>query len=252
MSDGKPAFHSFPSTRITDAAAWVQQYDPAAPLCMTGGKAAMLQSMLPDRESRMIVEFDATYAGVKYLLRDVAGAPDAFVLTNCGTGTSIHYVDADKHYRIGGSGVGGGTLMGLSLLLTGVGEYGAIVREAQKGNRERVDLKVSHIYEGTTPPIPGDLTASNFGNVRQADSAEREKADLLAAVMGLVGETVSTASVLAAGQCGVSGIVYIGSSFVGNELLRDVVTGYTRLRGAEALYLQHGEYSGALGARLSI
>jgi type II pantothenate kinase len=252
QEDGKLEFIKFPTAHILEAAAWIQRHAPSAKICITGGKASQLQTNLPEQELGAIVEFDATCAGVQYMLREIKAAPDAFVITNCGTGTSIHYADPDRHYRLGGSGVGGGTLLGLSYLLTGIGDYNDIIRIARNGNRERVDLKVSHIYEGAVPPIPGDLTASNFGNVRAADSRSRETSDLLASVMGLVGETVSTASVLAAGQCGVSSIVYIGSSFVGNELLREIVTGYTKLRGAEALFLEHGEFSGALGAWLSL
>ncbi|MFD0675665.1 MULTISPECIES: type II pantothenate kinase [unclassified Paenibacillus] len=242
----------FPSPQIREAASWIKQHAPQAKICITGGKAALLQSCLSQHEVSTIVEFDATCRGVQYLLKDVEGAPEAFVLTNCGTGTSIHYADTNKHYRLGGSGVGGGTLIGLSYLLTGIGDYNEIIQTAKKGNREHVDLKVSHIYEGAVPPIPGDLTASNFGNVRTDGSSTRDIADLLASVMGLVGETVTTASVLAAGQCGVSSIVYIGSSFVSNELLQDIVVGYTKLRGAEAVFLEKGSYSGAIGAWLSL
>jgi type II pantothenate kinase len=252
LAEGKPVFRKFPTVRLPEAAAWIRQHAFDARICLTGGKAGLLQSYLPGFEIGTIVEFDATCTGVQYLLQEREAAPRAFVLTNCGTGTSIHYVDGDKHSRLGGSGVGGGTLLGLSYLLTGISDYGDIIREARNGNRERVDLKVSHIYEGTEPPIPGDLTASNFGHVRTDGTGGRQTADLLAAVMGLVGETVTTTSVLAAGQCGVSSIVYIGSSFVDNELLREVVTGYSKLRGAEALFLSNGEYSGALGAMLSV
>ncbi|NOU93315.1 type II pantothenate kinase [Paenibacillus sp. LMG 31456] len=245
-------FINFPSARMQEAVSWIMQHAPKAKVSITGGKAALLQSYLSQNEISTIVEFDATCSGVQYLLRDIKTAPEAFVLTNCGTGTSIHYTDPNKHYRLGGSGVGGGTLIGLSYLLTGIGDFNEIIHTAKNGNRERVDLKVSHIYEGAVPPIPGDLTASNFGNVRLDGSNTREVADLLASVMGLVGETVTTASVLAAGQCGVSSIVYIGSSFVGNGLLQDIVTGYTKLRGAEAVFLDHGPFSGAIGAWLSL
>ncbi|MNW61582.1 Type II pantothenate kinase [compost metagenome] len=114
-----------------------------------------------------------------------------------------------------------------------------------------MDLKVSHIYEGSEPPISGDLTASNFGNINGATSGI-ETPDYLASVIGLVGETVTTVSVHAAMQHGLSTIVYIGSSFIGNEALKKVVTDYTILRGANPLILQNGEYSGAIGALFSI
>ncbi|MNE69179.1 Type II pantothenate kinase [compost metagenome] len=53
-------------------------------------------------------------------------------------------------------------------------------------------------------------------------------------------------------QHGLSMIVYIGSSFIGNEALQKVVADYTILRGAHPLILKNGEYSGAIGALFSI
>ncbi|MNC54729.1 Type II pantothenate kinase [compost metagenome] len=142
-------------------------------------------------------------------------------------------------------------MLGLSKLLAGTEEFGEIVQSAPHGLREKVDLKVSHIYEGAEPPIPGDLTASNFGNVPHSIE-ELDKSDLLASVIGLVGETVTTVSVHAASQYGVSSIVYIGSSFIGNDLLKKVVEDYTVLRGATPYLLNNGEYSGAIGALFSL
>lgn len=200
-----------------------------------------------------MVEFEATCSGVRFLLARNAISEESYILTNVGTGTSIHHVEGDKQQRIGGTGVGGGTILGLSRLLTGLSDYEAIVQLAAKGARDRIDLKVSHIYEGAEPPIPGDLTASNFGHVLQLasidDLTEEER---LASVMGLVGETAATVSVLAAGQCRVSSVIFIGSTFIGNDLLQDVVKRYTKLRGASPLFIENGEYCGAIGALLSL
>jgi type II pantothenate kinase len=211
----------------------------------------MLVQTLLQRELHSMVEFDATCIGVQFLLEKQGIQLDSFVLTNAGTGTSIHFVDPQRHFRIGGTGVGGGTMLGLSFLLTGVSDFTEIVQRSAQGNRDRIDLKVSHIYEGAIPPISGDLTASNFGHVLHYPD-DRVITDMLASVIGLVGETVSTTSVLAAGHHGISSIVYIGSSFIGNDLLKQVVAQYTELRGATPLFVEDGEYSGAIGALLSL
>jgi type II pantothenate kinase len=94
------------------------------------------------------------------------------------------------------------------------------------------------------------LTASNFGNP-SISSTTAKKEDMLASVIGMVGETVSTMSVLAAAQCKVSHVVYAGSTFIQNDLLREVVEGYTRFRGADPVFVEHGEFSGAIGAVLT-
>lgn len=249
MKDGQIETKKYPVSQIRQVAAWINGLETAG-VCVTGGKTALLKSLL-HKEAAEMVEFDATCRGVRSLLGGGA-AEDSFLLTNVGTGTSIHHVQANSHQRIGGTGIGGGTLMGLSYVLTGISDYEEIVANASRGSRDTIDLKVRHIYEGSEPPIPGELTASNFGNMMQLLSSERfAEQDLIASVIGLVGETVATASVIASKSCGVSSVVYIGSSFIRNEPLKQAVQGYTTLRGAVPVFVEKGEYSGAIGAMLT-
>lgn len=241
----------FDSTRPETVVDWINQELPGAKICLTGGKAALLQSLLHSDQVSSILEFDATCQGVKYLLHKAGMEPDAFILANVGTGTSIHLVDSASHTRLGGSGVGGGTLLGLARLLTGLTDYDQIIDKARLGQRGMVDLKVRDIYEGSVTPIMGDLTASNFGKIN-ASSVFIDEAHLLAALVGLVGETVATASILFAEKHGVANIVYIGSTFISNESLKKIVSDYTKLRGLHPLFVQNGEFSGAVGALLGI
>lgn len=244
-------FEKFPIADLEHVASWINGLDNIK-ICTTGGKATFLRSLL-SQKAEQIVEFEATSSGVRHLLATSGITEESYILTNVGTGTSIHRIDKSEQQRVGGTGVGGGTMMGLSQLLTGITDYDSIVPLAAKGIRDRIDLKVSQIYKGTVPPIPGDLTASNFGNVDpMVSKADLEKEELLASVIGMVGETVATVSVLAAGQYGVSSVVFIGSSFIRNEFLKDVVQSYTRLRGANPIFLENGEYSGAIGALLHV
>ncbi len=240
----------YPSKEISAVVEWLKQSFHDAAICVTGGKGELLHKLIKLNLKR-IIEFDATCSGVLYLLRGINNIPSSFVLTNVGTGTSVHLVNKDGHHRIGGTGVGGGTMIGLAELLAGVSDFDNLVHLAQQGVRDHLDLKVSQIYEGAESPISGDLTASNFGNPAHS-AAEISKSDYLASIIGLVGETVSTVSVLAAGQHGVASIIYIGSSFIDNESLKKVVMDYTLLRGATPLILHNGEYSGAIGALLSL
>lgn len=245
-TNGEVHFEKYPIAEIERVADWVNGLGNSK-VCVTGGKSGVLISLLREPAQEM-VEFEATHLGVQVLLKQMGRLEDAYLVTNVGTGTSIHCIQDNGHERLGGTGVGGGTLVGLSHLLTGVTRYEDIVALAKKGSRERIDLKVKHIYEGKEPPISGELTASNFGQNLFAISEELTKEELLATVIGLVGETVSTVSVQAAHQCRSSTIVYIGSSFIDNPLLKEVVTSYTILRGSVPLFLDNGEFSGAMGA----
>lgn len=244
--NGSIQFDKYPIAEIEQVAFWVNGLSQAE-ICITGGKSGVLLSLLTT-EAKEMVEFEATHLGVQFLLKRMERSEDAYLLTNVGTGTSIHCIENNRHERLGGTGIGGGTLIGLSRLLTGVTNYEEIVSLARQGSRDRIDLKVKHIYEGKVPPISGELTASNFGSKLFEAADDLTKEELLAAVIGLVGETVSTISVQAAQQCKSSTIIYIGTSFFHNPLLKEVVESYTVLRGAVPLFLENGEFSGAVGA----
>ena len=62
--------------------------------------------------------------------------------------------------------IGGGTLIGLSNLLTGNKDFESIVRKAQMGNNSNVDMLVKDIYGENSPfSLQGDLLASSFAKV---------------------------------------------------------------------------------------
>lgn len=234
-----------------EAIVWLQSRCSAAEFFLTGGKAQLMSEELTklQRPLWIVNEFESACSGAVFLLKQQNDCPKRFILANVGTGTSIHLVTDSGQRRVGGTGVGGGTLIGLSGLLSGIRDYAAIVQTAQSGERSMVEIKVSDIYEDSEPPIPGDLTASNFGKATRP--ATYSNADLLASVLAMIGETVSSLSVMAAGQSGVTSIVYIGSTFLNNPFLQNTVGRYTKLRGCLPYFPLNGEYSGAVGACLS-
>lgn len=248
MNNGVLNLQTFPSTEISKIAAWIDKYFPDALVCVTGGKSELIQAFFSRQLNRMI-EFDATCSGVKILMQrqGLTTLESSFILTNVGTGTSIHYIEKDQYQRVGGIGVGGGTLMGLAQMITGITGYDEIINKSRQGKRDSIDLKVSDIYEGATPPISGDLTASNFGKAIHPD-IKRSFSDILAAIIGLVGETVTTISIQAAAQFKTSTIIYIGSTLLRNDVIIRTITDYTKLRGANPIVLTNGEYCGAIGA----
>ena len=149
---------------------------------------------------------------------------------------------------MGGVGTGGGMIQGLGYLLSNLTDYTELTNLAQGGCRDSIDLKVKHIYKDTEPPISGDLTAANFGNVLHHLDENFSSADKLASVIGVVGEVITTMAITLAREYHTENVVYIGSSFNNNHLLREVIEDYTVLRGFKPYYIEHGAFSGALGA----
>ena len=234
------------TTEIDDVIEWLNQQDCES-ISLTGGNAALINEKL-NFASRVFVEFDAAAKGLEILLEEQGHFLDDYIFTNVGTGTSIHFSNGNSQQRVGGVGTGGGMIQGLGYLLTGIKDYKNLTDTAQNGNRDIIDLKVKHIYKDSEPPISGDLTAANFGNVLHNLDTNFTDSDKLASVIGVVGEVITTMSITVAREHNTENVAYIGSSFHNNELLKEVVKDYTVLRGFKPYYIEHGAFSGALGA----
>ncbi len=63
--------------------------------------------------------------------------------------------------------IGGGTLIGLSNLLTGIKDFDQIINLASQGNHKNVDMMVRDIYGSNSPfkELQGDLLASSFAKI---------------------------------------------------------------------------------------
>ncbi|MBX8994334.1 MULTISPECIES: type II pantothenate kinase [Staphylococcus] len=234
------------TTDIDEVIEWLDQVDCES-ISLTGGNAALINARL-SCPSRVFVEFDAAAKGVEMLLQEQGHDLDNYIFTNVGTGTSLHYSDGNGQQRVGGIGTGGGMIQGLGYLLTNIQDYEELTNLAQQGDRDKIDLKVKHIYKDTEPPIPGDLTAANFGNVLNHVNDVMTLADKLASVIGVVGEVVTTMAITVAREYQTENVAYIGSSFHNNPLLKSVIEDYTVLRGFKPYTIDNGAFSGALGA----
>jgi type II pantothenate kinase len=58
----------------------------------------------------------------------------------------IIITDYGKFERVSGTMIGGGTLMGLSALMTGVTDFDEITSLASQGDHKQVDMLVKDIY----------------------------------------------------------------------------------------------------------
>lgn len=239
-------FKKYPAAEIDQVISMLNSNHADDDVYLTGGKAEYIQEKL-NFDVIVSIEFDATFRGLTQLLKEADMDLDRYVYLNVGTGTSFHQATRESQKRVGGSGVGGGTMIGLSYLLTGIGDFDTIIERAKDGIRDNVDLKVHHIYNGRPSPIPGDLTASNFGHILDAPKNASTE-DQLIAVIGLVAETVTAMAINLADAFETKNMVFIGSTLLDNKVMTDIIYRYSELKNARAFVVPHGEYSGALGA----
>ncbi|MED5261334.1 MAG: hypothetical protein VX574_02895 [Myxococcota bacterium] len=223
------------------------------PIGVTGAGASAFAGTFKGGEPLEIVgEFEAWARGSRVLLeRAELAIPDPFLLVSLGTGTSMLRVEGGTTTRIGGTALGGGTLVGLASRLCDCRDFDELCRMAVRGERHRADLVVADIYPGEDRPLPGDVTAASLeklGRFALNDDEAPGCDDIAAALMGLVGENVAqlASALAAAGQ--LSTIVYGGSALRENPALTNLLVAIPSLQGRRATILPSGEYAGAVGA----
>jgi type II pantothenate kinase len=218
---------------------------------LTGGGAEGLGRLL-DGQATRVTEFAAWGSGMAELLgAQLAPPAPRYLLASVGTGTSVLLVDGHSVSRIGGTALGGGTVVGLGACLVGSTDFAEIAALAARGSRREVDLLVSDIYRAGEIALAGDLTASSFAKLarREPGSAPRRE-DLAAAIMGLVAENVALICGGLAAAAQVSRILYAGSTLRENPALRDGIALVTGALGRTPVFPARGEFAGAVGALL--
>ena len=171
---------------------------------VTGAGSSYLSKPIYGLPCETIAEFKSIGLGGLYL----SGLERA-VIASCGTGTALVYAEAGAEpLYLGGTGVGGGTLVGLSKKMLGMDNVDHIAELAKGGNLERVDLKIKDITKTDIVPGFSDImTASNFGQI--SDLAERE--DIALGIINMVFETIGMISIFAARNHRVKDVVLTGN-----------------------------------------
>ncbi len=156
---------------------------------VTGVGASFLEESLLGLPIIKVDEFKALGFGGLFL----SGLKKA-IIVSMGTGTA--YVKAHgrciKH--LGGTGVGGGTISGLSKIMANLTHVDNIIEAASRGRLENVDLSVGDISHIEIGNLPSTITASNFG--KMSDQASKE--DLCKAILNMVYQVVGMMAVFAA------------------------------------------------------
>ncbi len=149
---------------------------------------------------------------------------------------------------VGGTALGGGTLLGVAAALLGNGSFDELVDLAQRGKRARVDLLLSDIYAAEDSPLPGAMTAASFGKLTRQSGLPAGPEDLASAIVGLVGENVGLICAGLARLASVDEIVFGGSTLRGNPALGDLLRVVCLANGCRGVLLPNGEFAGAMGA----
>ena len=184
----------------------------------------------------------------KVMLTGVGAAEsrlERMIVVSMGTGTSLVSCDGDEIRHIGGVGIGGGTLSGLSRLLLKTDDIHQIAALAAGGDISHINLHIGDISARPLPGLPLDATASLFANAQA--NAPRE--DIALGLVWMVLQTVGSASILSSLGRGIRDFVLIGNLTLLPQC-KVVFPAMEKIYGVRFIIPEYSEFCTAIGAAL--
>ena len=172
---------------------------------------------------------------------------DHAVIVSMGTGTAI--LEATKEdgkiisKHVIGSGVGGGTLVGLCNSAIGISDPVVLAELADRGNAGAADLTIGDITDVEIPGLPMDATASNFG--KATDGLAKE--DIAASVFNMVHQVIGCLAVVSSRYCSVKDIVLTGQ-LTGFNWCKKIASDFSKMYDVNFMIPENAVYATAIGA----
>lgn len=167
------------------------------------------------------------------------------IIVSMGTGTALVMADNGRVTHLGGTGMGGGTLLGLSNRMLNIRNFDDLIELARGGNLSNVDLSIGDITQDVLVGLPADTTASNFGKISDLAS----KSDIALGIINLVFQTIGMIAVFATRTEKVADVVLTGN-LTNVPQAFDVFSRLSELFQTRFVIPEHAEYATAAGAAI--
>ncbi len=209
---------------------------------MTGVGSSYITKPIYSLKSDTVPEFRAIGFGGLYL----SGLERAIVVS-MGTGTALVCAERGKEPEyLGGTGVGGGTLVGLSKKLIGAEDIDYIDTLSGEGDLSRIDLRIGDITKKDPGlSMPDHMTAANFGKVSDA----AKDADIALGILNMVFETVGMLALFAARAKGIKDIVLTGN-LTNVGYAKVAFDGLSSMFGVNFIIPENARFSTVIGTAL--
>lgn len=208
---------------------------------LTGVGAGYVKSDVYGVKTSRCDEFIADALGARY-----ESKLDHAIVVSMGTGTSFVMCRGEEMSHIGGIGIGGGTLMGLSRICLGTSDIKQVSALAMQGTLRNVNLLIGDISTSPLPGLPMDATASIFAKAK----SDAPKEDIAAGIIGMVLQTIGSASVLAAQGTGCRDMVLIGNLTLLPQC-KEIFPSLEKLYKVRFHIPKYSEFCTAIGAALA-
>lgn len=214
-------------------------------ILMTGAGSSVISSPIYNLPCYAVPEFTGIGIGGLYLSQ----LKEAIVVS-MGTGTAlIHAKKQGEQYAIqylGGTGMGGGTLVGLSRKVLGVETVEHIEQLCADGDLNNIDLRIKDISPSRYQGINENLTAANFGKVSDLATPS----DYALGIANMVAETIMMLSVFAARAHQTRDVVLIGN-LTTIDPIRKVFLNHAENFDINFVIPENAQFGTVIGAALS-
>ena len=206
----------------------------------TGVGAAYIDEHIYGLPTSKSEEFIADGLGAKY-----ESKLDRMIVVSMGTGTSLVKCDGENIKHIGGIGIGGGTLAGLSRIMLKTDDIKQITNLAKDGAVSKINLLIKDISAKPLPGLPMSAVASLFSNAKT--NASRE--DIAKGLIWMVLQCIGSATILSSLESGIKDFVLIGNLSL-LPLCREVYPAMEKVYGVRFHVPKYSEFCTAIGAAL--
>lgn len=207
---------------------------------LTGVGAAYIDEHIYGLPTSKSEEFIADGLGAKY-----ESKLDRMIVVSMGTGTSLVKCDGENIKHIGGIGIGGGTLAGLSRIMLKTDDIKQITNLAKDGDVTKINLLIKDISAKPLPGLPMSAVASLFSNAKT--NASRE--DIAKGLIWMVLQCIGSATILSSLESGIKDFVLIGNLSL-LPLCREVYPAMEKVYGVRFHVPKYSEFCTAIGAAL--
>lgn len=170
---------------------------------------------------------------------------DKAIIVSMGTGTALVKAENNTAVHLGGTGVGGGTLLGLSNRMLNVRHFEELIETAAGGDLSHVDLTIGDISKEALENLPSETTASNFGKISDLVT----KADLAMGIINLVFQTIGMVAVFNTRIDNIRDVVLTGN-LTNVPQAQNIFEKLSTLYDVNFQTPQNAEYATAVGAAI--
>lgn len=211
-------------------------------IVLTGIRKNEIEGNIYNIETIKVDEFIAIGTGGLYLSNKKEG-----LVVSIGTGTAFVKAENKNFEHIGGTGIGGGTLLNLCKKIGDISSFNEINESILKGKLDNIDLTIQDVSMQEIKTLPKDTTSANFGKLNE--KATRD--DIIKGIANMIIETIGMMAVFATQKEEKKDIIVIGNVAT-MPYTSTVLKKIEKLHNVKFIIPQYAEFATAIGAIKSV